>query len=220
MFGNFIKDFEEDPFFSGFPSHFGTNLPIRNAGEKIDRSGDPFQSSFGDMSKLMSEMHGKMNSLKDDQNGYSFSSSSVMSYQNDGKSKPKVFQASTSTRKAPGQVKETHKTLRNSESGFEKMAVGQHLGGKGRVVERRRHHEGKIEEERQYIEMDENDNHSFDKEWEDRTRNISIPTFERTGIGSSNYHKKPPHTRQIQHVQGGEHSLRPHGPSKSGRNKL
>lgn len=52
-------------------------------------------------------------------------------------------------------MKETHKTLRNSESGVEKMAVGQHLGGKGRVIERRRHNGNNIEEERQYIEMDE-----------------------------------------------------------------
>lgn len=33
------------------------------------------------------------------------------------------------------------------------------------------------------------DNHSFDKEWKERTSKISIPSFERTGIGSSEYHK-------------------------------
>ena len=37
-------------------------------------------------------------------NTYSFSSSSVMSYSNDGLGEPKVFQATKSTKRAPGGV--------------------------------------------------------------------------------------------------------------------
>ena len=64
-------------------------------------------------------------------NGYSFSSSKVMTYSNDGRGDPKFFEASSSTRTAPGGVKETQRTLRDSESGIHKMAVGHHLGKYG-----------------------------------------------------------------------------------------
>ena len=37
-------------------------------------------------------------------NAYSYSSSSVMSYSNDGRGEPKVFQATKSTKRAPGGV--------------------------------------------------------------------------------------------------------------------
>ena len=37
-------------------------------------------------------------------NTYSYSSSSVMSYSNDGRGEPKVFQATKSTKRAPGGV--------------------------------------------------------------------------------------------------------------------
>ena len=61
-------------------------------------------------------------------NGYSYSSSKVMSYSNDGRGEPKYFEASSSTKTAPGGVKETQKTMRDSESGIHKMAVGHHIG--------------------------------------------------------------------------------------------
>lgn len=37
-------------------------------------------------------------------NTYSYSTSSVMSYSNDGRGEPKVFQATKSTKRAPGGV--------------------------------------------------------------------------------------------------------------------
>jgi len=52
-------------------------------------------------------------------------------------------------------VKETRRTLRDSEAGVEKMAIGQHLGQRGRVCEKRRIRGGNIEEEKMYMHMDE-----------------------------------------------------------------
>ena len=42
--------------------------------------------------------------MANDPNTYSYSSSSVMSYSNDGRGEPKYFQASKSTKRAPGGV--------------------------------------------------------------------------------------------------------------------
>ena len=52
--------------------------------------------------------------MANDPNTYSYSSSSVMSYSSDGRGEPKYFQASKSTKKAPGGVStaSTCKTLR------------------------------------------------------------------------------------------------------------
>ena len=42
--------------------------------------------------------------MSNNPNAYSYSSSSVMSYSSDGRSEPKYFQASKSTKRAPGGV--------------------------------------------------------------------------------------------------------------------
>merc|ERR1719427_1772636 len=55
----------------------------------------------------------------DSGNGHSFCSSSYMTYINDGKSKPKYYEATSTTRSAPGEIKETRKTVRDSEKELE-----------------------------------------------------------------------------------------------------
>jgi myeloid leukemia factor 1 len=42
--------------------------------------------------------------MQNDPNGHSFMHSSVMTYTNDGSGQPKIYQATTSTRQAPGGV--------------------------------------------------------------------------------------------------------------------
>ena len=51
-----------------------------------------------------------------------------MSYSNDGRNPPKYYEASSSTKQGPGGVKETQKSVRDSESGVHKMAIGHHVG--------------------------------------------------------------------------------------------
>ncbi|KAF3847728.1 hypothetical protein F7725_020756 [Dissostichus mawsoni] len=72
-----------------------------------------------------------------DSNSHSFSSSSVMTYSKVGNEPPKVFQASSSTRRAPGGIKETRKAVKDSESGVEQMAIGHHIQDRGHVVEKK-----------------------------------------------------------------------------------
>lgn len=79
-----------------------------------------------------------------------------MSYSNVDGGQPKVFQASASTTKGPGGVRETRKMVRDSESGLEKMAVGHHIGERGHVIERQRNRRtGNREENQEYINLDE-----------------------------------------------------------------
>ncbi len=75
-----------------------------------------------------------------------FSSSSVMTYSNNGDGKPKIYQASSQVRQGPGGVKETRQMLRDSEKGLEKVAVGHHIGNRAHIIERKKENGGEVEE--------------------------------------------------------------------------
>ncbi len=75
-----------------------------------------------------------------------FSSSSVMTYSNNGDGRPKIYQASSQVRQGPGGVKETRQMLRDSEKGLEKVAVGHHIGNRAHIIERKKEHGGDVEE--------------------------------------------------------------------------
>ena len=84
--------------------------------------------------------------MQNDPNAAVYSSSSVMTYSNTGDGQPKVYQASSQIRQAPGGVKETCQMIRDSERGIEKVAVGHHIGNKAHVIERRKLDGGDMEE--------------------------------------------------------------------------
>ena len=85
-----------------------------------------------------------------------YSHSSVMTYNNTGQGQPRVYQATTSTHQGPGGIRETRKTVRDSESGVEKMAVGRHLDDKGVVITRSRNRRTQEEEEcKDFLNLDE-----------------------------------------------------------------
>lgn len=81
-----------------------------------------------------------------DPNAQVYSSSSVMSYSNTGDGKPKIYQASSQMRQAPGGVKETRHMVRDSEKGLEKVSVGHHIGERAHVIERQKLNGGPVEE--------------------------------------------------------------------------
>merc|ERR1712119_184844 len=142
---NFMNSFEDDPFFSDMPSF---NMPSFEAleGRQGGRDGDRREGRMADP----------------------FSHSSVMTYSNDGKSKPKYYQATSTTRTAPGQMKETRKTVRDSSRDLQKMSIGHHLGNRGRIVERRRLR-GEDEEHRNFVGMHgEDEFEQFDNEWRNK----------------------------------------------------
>ena len=69
-----------------------------------------------------------------------------MTYSNTGDGKPKIYQASSQMRQAPGGVKETRKMVRDSEKGIEKVALGHHIGDRAHVIERQKFNDGPVEE--------------------------------------------------------------------------
>ncbi|XP_078696036.1 myeloid leukemia factor 1-like isoform X1 [Branchiostoma floridae x Branchiostoma belcheri] len=160
---------------------------------------DPFfLRPFSMMDQMMSNMHSMMGNMhrnfhmqspqlagmptlhqqmahgaQNDPNCYSYSSSNFYSYSNTGNGPPRVYQASSSTRNAPGGVKETRRTVRDSEAGLQKMAIGHHLGERAHIVERSRDRHGE-EEKQDYINMDEADRDAFNQEWQQRA-NVGAP---------------------------------------------
>uniref|UniRef100_A0A8C0P052 Myeloid leukemia factor 1 n=1 Tax=Canis lupus familiaris TaxID=9615 RepID=A0A8C0P052_CANLF len=120
-------------------------------------------SPFQAMDRMMVNMRNSMHELQRDlghlsldPNGHSFSSSSVMTYSKVGDEPPKVFQASTQTRRAPGGIKETRRALRDSDSGLEKMAVGHHLHDRAHVIKKSKNNKtGDEEVNQEFINMNE-----------------------------------------------------------------
>ncbi|XP_051719790.1 myeloid leukemia factor 1 isoform X4 [Ctenopharyngodon idella] len=105
--------------------------------------------------------------MASDSNSHSFSSSSVMTYSKMGNEPAKVFQASAQTRCAPGGLKETRKSLKDSESGLEKMSIGHHIQDRGHVIERKENRKtGEKELNQDFQNMDETEAQSFDDEWQ------------------------------------------------------
>jgi hypothetical protein len=107
-----------------------------------------------------------------DPNAQTFSSSSVMMYSSGGKDgKPTYYQASSSSSKAPGGLRECRRSVCDSESGIQKMSVGHHIGDRGHVLERSVNRKtGVKEEKRDFLNMDEDDGHAFAREWEERAK--------------------------------------------------
>ncbi|XP_010950338.1 LOW QUALITY PROTEIN: myeloid leukemia factor 1 [Camelus ferus] len=139
---------------------FGGMRPDVNPFQAMDRM-------MLNMRNSMQELQRNFGQLSMDPNGHSFSSSSVMTYSKVGDEPPKVFQASTQTRRAPGGIKETRRALRDSESGLEKMAVGHHLQDRAHVIKKSKNNRtGDEEVNQEFINMNESDAHAFDEEWQ------------------------------------------------------
>jgi len=192
MFGRSM--FDDDPFFAdhrnmmdsmmrgfgGFGGGFGAieggrGGERRDAERRRDRPMDPFQQMHQQMNSMMQNFgrgQGMFDARMPDMggrggdDGHSFSHSSVYTYTSDGQGPPKIFQASTEERRAPGAIRETKKAVRDSESGMQKMAVGHHLGDRGHVIERAQNmRTGQQEENQNFIGLTENDGATFNEEW-------------------------------------------------------
>ncbi|NXM56221.1 MLF1 factor, partial [Illadopsis cleaveri] len=131
---------------------------------------DPFSAMDRMMSNMrnsMLEMQRKFDDLSIQPEGHSFSSSSVMTYSKTGDEPPKVFQASSQTRTAPGGVRETRKALKDSESGVEKIAIGHHIQDRAHVIKKSKNAKtGDEEMNQEFINLDESEADTFDQEWQ------------------------------------------------------
>ncbi|KAM4895209.1 myeloid leukemia factor 1 isoform 3-T3 [Sylvia borin] len=132
--------------------------------------GDPFSAMDRMMSNMrnsMLEMQRKFDDLSIQPEGHSFSSSSMMTYSKVGDEPPKVFQASSQTRTAPGGVRETRRALKDSESGLEKIAIGHHIQDRAHVIRKSKNAKtGDEEMNQEFINLDESEADTFDQEWQ------------------------------------------------------
>ncbi|XP_011168045.1 myeloid leukemia factor isoform X2 [Solenopsis invicta] len=123
--------------------------------------------------------------------GHSFMSQSVMTMSSGPDGRPQVYQETMSTRTAPGGIKETKQTVSDSRTGTRKMAIGHHIGERAHILERERNlHNGDEEERQEFINLDEEEAESFNREWETRTRRVPA-AIDGARSGASNVRVNP-----------------------------
>ncbi|KAJ8388677.1 hypothetical protein AAFF_G00130860 [Aldrovandia affinis] len=147
--------------------------PNSNLALRQDHMGMDFRNPFSMMDNMMGGMRNRMQDMHRNfenvptENAHSFSSSSVMTYSKVGNEPPKVYQASSQTRRVPGGIKETRKSEKDSESGLEKMAIGHHIQDRGHVMEKKHNKKtGEREFNQDFQNLDETEAQSFDDEWQ------------------------------------------------------
>jgi len=131
----------------------------------------PYGGGFGrSMFPDIGSMFAGMDRMAQDPNCHMYSSSSVVSYSMGEDGQPKVYQASSSTRTAPGGVKETRKTMSDSTTGEHKMAIGHHLGERAHIVEKSQNRlTGQQDESEEFINIEDTEATDFNEEWCRRT---------------------------------------------------
>lgn len=140
--------------------------PRRQAGALTPFGMMGMGGGFMDMFGMMGEMMGNMERMTGTPNCQTFSSSTVISYSSTDVGVPKVYQQTSQTRTGPGGIRETRQSMRDSESGLERLAIGHHIGERAHIMERSRNRRTGDREERQdYINLDESDAAAFDEEW-------------------------------------------------------
>ncbi|XP_076837689.1 myeloid leukemia factor 1 [Brachyhypopomus gauderio] len=150
--------------------HRSTNVAARSLHGDMDSFRNPFSmmdSLMSGMRTRMEDVHRTFEDASPDTNSHAFRSSSVMTYSKVGDQPAKVFQASSQTRCAPGGIKETRRSLRDSESGVEKMSIGHHINDRGHVIEKKKNQKtGEREFNQDFQNMDETEAQAFDNEWQ------------------------------------------------------
>ncbi|MBN3324609.1 MLF1 factor, partial [Atractosteus spatula] len=176
MMRSFSEPFGRDPFLCIADGTTGDQRGNLNAsmalreGHRASDARNPFSmmdSMMSSMRNRVVEMHRNFENLSNDSNVHSFSSSSVMTYSKVGDEPAKVFQATNQTRRAPGGIKETRQSLKDSESGLEKMAIGHHIRDRAHVIEQKQNRKtGEREMNQDFLNLDESEAQSFDDEWQ------------------------------------------------------
>ncbi|NXD66173.1 MLF1 factor, partial [Eolophus roseicapillus] len=177
MMRSFSDPFGRDPFLSvtdggerAIDRRARQDSQVALRGNRRVNFGEPFfamDRMMSNMRNSMLEMQRKFDDLSIHPDAHTFSSSSVMTYSKVGDEPPKVFQASSQTRTAPGGVKETRKALKDSESGLEKMAIGHHINDRAHVIKKSKNRKtGDEEMNQEFINLDENEAQTFDEEWQ------------------------------------------------------
>uniref|UniRef100_A0A3B4ZUN3 Myeloid leukemia factor 2 n=1 Tax=Stegastes partitus TaxID=144197 RepID=A0A3B4ZUN3_9TELE len=180
----FLNDVDEDPFMMDpFAAHrqqmrslfgpFGMDpfplAPQMQPHRAPRRQAGPL-APFGMMGMVSGSFYGLLQQTDERMSGspncQTFSSSTVISYSSSDIGAPKVYQQTSETRTGPGGIRETRQSMRDSESGLERLAIGHHIGDRAHIMERSRNRRTGDREERQdFINLDETDAAAFDEEW-------------------------------------------------------
>ncbi|XP_035211810.1 myeloid leukemia factor 1-like [Stegodyphus dumicola] len=233
-----MRDFNDDPFFSGpmesmrrmesmmdsMMSPFGMFGGQRAAieGGQPNRNGSQnMLMPFGFGSSLfpnMDDMFANFSQMSNNPNCHSFSSSSVMTYTTDESGRPQVYQASSSTRTAPGGVKETRRSVQDSRTGLQEMAIGHHLNDRGHVIEKKKNrYTGDEEENHEYLNLDEEEAEQFNQEWQQKAQSFnSRPMRSMLGYDSRRTYSPSP---EVLAITDGSSSESTSGKKKSGKHK-
>ncbi|XP_063243827.1 myeloid leukemia factor isoform X4 [Bacillus rossius redtenbacheri] len=193
LFGHFgLMDDENDPFFGGHLRHMNNfmssmmgdpfsmmssmGLGFPALGSSVMPAAQRRQQGGGGSHLLpigFPSMGGMMQSFGPlgGANCHTFSQNTVMTMTSGPDGRPQVFQASSSTRTAPGGVKETKKTLCDSRTGTKKMAIGHHIGERAHIMEREQNLvSGERDEREELINLDEDEAEAFNQEFEHKSR--------------------------------------------------
>ncbi|KAI1301842.1 Myeloid leukemia factor 2 [Halotydeus destructor] len=101
---------------------------------------------------------------------YSHFSSSYTTYSSDGLGRPQVYEATSSEHRAPGGIKETTSTVRDSRTGLQQMSVGRHIYDRGHVMQKsRNHYTREVEETEEYVNIEDEEVPQFNEDWQRRT---------------------------------------------------
>jgi len=184
LFGSFLGDVDDDPFFGGhmrqmnrmmnsfFSQPFGGMLGPGIGSELMPFNRQPMGGAmmpfgFPNMGHMFGE-------LGNNPSCHSFSSSTVMTMNTGPDGRPQVYQASSSVRQGPGGIKETKKSVSDSQSGVKKLSIGHHIGERAHIIEREQNvRTGDREERQEYINIEEDDADGFNQEWVQRTRHVT-----------------------------------------------
>lgn len=142
---------------------------------------------------LMPNFNRLLSGSLDSMNPGNYSSSSTLISMTSGPDgRPQVYKATSSTRIAPGGIKETQKTVTDSVTGTKKMSIGHHIGDRAHIIEKEQNVlTGDKEEREDLINIDDDEKEEFDNEWESKTRRSEIQRLtsgtsrNRHGYGSS-----------------------------------
>ncbi|KAJ0022090.1 hypothetical protein NQD34_009580 [Periophthalmus magnuspinnatus] len=134
---------------------------------------DLMRNPIGIVNNMITNMRNRVDMPRDFENGHSFSSSSVMTYSKVGNEPSKVFQASSSTLRAPGGIKETRQAIKDSESGLQKMAIGHHIQDRGHIMEKKFNNKtGEKEFNQDFQNLDESEAEAFDEEFKQKVSTV------------------------------------------------
>lgn len=85
--------------------------------------------------------------------------------------RPQVYQETSSVKGGPGGVKETRKTVQDSQRGIKKMAIGHHIGERAHIIEKEQDtRSGQLEERQDFINLDEDEAEDFNREFQTKAR--------------------------------------------------